>query len=116
MYQKLRELEPLLEEHGTIGMMFSEFPENLTKTMQNVLQENIYNFVETNLTDDPGSKKCGDTLLQSETQVTYKYFTTTWWQVIFLETFSLHLWCTKPTTFGVSGMKVAPKEQDSLTL
>lgn len=38
--------------------MLRDYVDNLTKTMENVPPENVYNFDETNLTDDPGSKKC----------------------------------------------------------
>ena len=35
-----------------------EYIQHLSLTLQNVPPENIYNYDETNLTDDPGSKKC----------------------------------------------------------
>lgn len=38
--------------------MLREYITNLIKTMENVVPENVYNFDETNLTDDPGSKRC----------------------------------------------------------
>ena len=38
--------------------ILKEYIQHLTKTIQNVPPGNIYNYDETNLTDDPGSKKC----------------------------------------------------------
>ena len=37
--------------------MISEYFENLPKTIEEIPAENIYNYDETNLTDDPGAKK-----------------------------------------------------------
>ena len=37
--------------------MISEYFENLAKTLDEIPPENIYNYDETNLTDDPGAKK-----------------------------------------------------------
>ena len=38
--------------------ILKEYIQHLTETIQNVPPGNIYNNDETNLTDDPGSKKC----------------------------------------------------------
>uniref|UniRef100_A0A8D8XY63 DDE-1 domain-containing protein n=2 Tax=Cacopsylla melanoneura TaxID=428564 RepID=A0A8D8XY63_9HEMI len=38
--------------------MLREYADNLSQSLENVPPENIFNYDETNLTDDPGSKRC----------------------------------------------------------